>query len=269
MRVGHVWGVKSPAAAQAFAYKVHKLVQRYAGMSASASHPFRALWRGAAARTSGFDRGDKLIKDSAADTARREAIVEKLESDHVNMAASWVPADNPVKVHVVYHAVRDEATAHKILDGGFAALQRLDPGWYGRGVYFSHSLRYPCTVYGARDDDGYKTVLACLVATGNPYPVVPKEGPSRGWGDAGHPSDNVARPQSISNQPMATRHDAHVTYVKFEYDAGFDPHAPKPEGHLLPVKRREDLAEPWAHSEVVIADESQVLPVAILKVKNI
>lgn len=109
-----------------------------------------------------------------------------------------------------------------------------------------------------------KTVLACAVVMGNPYPVLPKEGPSGGWGDGQWP----ACPESITNQPAATRHDAHVTYVKFAYDAAFDPHGPKPTGHLLPVAQG-DLEQTWAVSEVVIPDESQVLPLAMLKVRNV
>ena len=260
MEVREVVTVKCPDAVRAFALKVHKLVQRYDGMATSASHPFHAAWT----RRGRFHRGDMEVNDTPAHTKHRHATLRKLQHDHVNMAASWVGAGSSVTVHIMYHAVQNEETARKILDGGFAALQTLDPGWYGRGVYLSHSLKYPCTVYGSADDDGVKTVLACAVVMGNPYPVLPKEGPSGGWEDGKWP----ACPESITNQPTATRHDAHVTYVKFAYDPAFDPHGPKPAGHLLPVEQG-DLGQPWAVSEVVIPDESQVLPLAMLKVKNV
>lgn len=59
--------------------------------------------------------------------------------------------------------------AESIITTGFAALGGLDPGWYGKGIYFTGSVRYALPYFGAQPSPA---VLFCYVITGNTYPVI-------------------------------------------------------------------------------------------------
>eukprot|EP01124_Arcella_intermedia_P010625 TRINITY_DN17145_c1_g1_i1.p1 TRINITY_DN17145_c1_g1~~TRINITY_DN17145_c1_g1_i1.p1 ORF type:complete len:633 (-),score=117.72 TRINITY_DN17145_c1_g1_i1:22-1920(-) len=61
-----------------------------------------------------------------------------------------------------------ETVAWKIAKTGFAPLQTLDAGFYGKGIYLSTSARY-ITPYFARSNK--PAILICLTLPGNPYPV--------------------------------------------------------------------------------------------------
>jgi len=59
--------------------------------------------------------------------------------------------------------------AWKIAQGGFAALSKIDAGFYGKGIYFSsHALYTLPYVVSAKEP----AILICLIIPGNPFPVI-------------------------------------------------------------------------------------------------
>uniref|UniRef100_A0A6B2KYQ1 Disease resistance R13L4/SHOC-2-like LRR domain-containing protein n=1 Tax=Arcella intermedia TaxID=1963864 RepID=A0A6B2KYQ1_9EUKA len=62
--------------------------------------------------------------------------------------------------------------AWQIASTGFASLSNLDPGFYGKGIYFSTSARYTLSYALIRKKP---TLLICLALPGNPFPVIDRE----------------------------------------------------------------------------------------------
>jgi len=67
----------------------------------------------------------------------------------------------------------DASIAWSIAAAGFAALAILDPGFYGKGIYFSSSAMYTLPYVASKT---HPAILICFTAPGNPYPVI--ENPS-------------------------------------------------------------------------------------------
>jgi hypothetical protein len=168
-------------------------------------------------------------------------------------------------VHTVFHACRNLEIAKAVASGGFAALSTLDAGYFGQGLYFSHSLEvgaldwlvdwcvnvHVCGVlraqyvvrhpdYGGVDGDGYKAVIVANLVYGNPYPVIASEGPHGAY--------------TLEGRPMVPKHDIHVTFVR--YCNG-----------CLPVPEAQWGADD-VYDEVMTTESASVLPVAILMVKR-
>lgn len=107
------------------------------------------------------------------------------EYPSMDLSGLGVTDTSTLRVQVVYHGVPDEATADRILNSGFAKLAALDKGFIGHGLYVSPDLPYALDHFATVDPrTGRKTVLACMVVYGNPFPVtepviesVEQEGP--------------------------------------------------------------------------------------------
>jgi len=62
----------------------------------------------------------------------------------------------------------DKKIANMILTNGFAALSKIDDGWYGKGIYFSSNAQYVIPYFATRKNPA---IMICLLLPGNPYPV--------------------------------------------------------------------------------------------------
>jgi len=63
----------------------------------------------------------------------------------------------------------DLEIAWKITRGGFVALQKLDSGYYGRGIYLTSSEWYTVQYFVSTPNP---CILICLVLPCNPFPVI-------------------------------------------------------------------------------------------------
>jgi hypothetical protein len=113
---------------------------------------FKAMWHDAT-----FKRGRHTLRQSADDIAERRAVMQRWRDAHACVLRRprrgthvppfigllgdvGDPACGVPRVHLVFHAVHSSDVAYKVFLQGFASLEKEDPGYFGRGVYFSHDL---------------------------------------------------------------------------------------------------------------------------------
>ncbi len=82
-----------------------------------------------------------------------------------NVTAEFLDRDFPnVRLMPVWHGTKSVA-ANSIVNGGFAALQSTDEGFFGKGLYFAAEPKYSYKVYG-------EVLLFCWVGFFSAYPVI-------------------------------------------------------------------------------------------------
>jgi len=122
-------------------------------------------------------------------------------------------------------------TAWKIVNSGFVALQKLDSGYYGKGIYLTSSAWYTIQYCSTA---AKPCIVICLVIPCNPYPVVESpKGPDKFVGKVimqGYQSHYVLT--TLKGSPITDRH----------YEKIYD--------------------------EMVIQGEEQVLPIFVLSVNK-
>jgi len=125
----------------------------------------------------------------------------------------------------------DASIAWKIAEGGFAALSTLDDGYYGKGIYFSTSAKYVIPYMGNKKRP---TILICYVVPGNIYPVTE------------HPTKSK---KPLMGHPLVNGYQSHYVLTTKK---GF----PLTEGDKeIPI-----------YDEIVIGQESQVVPLFLLRI---
>jgi len=125
----------------------------------------------------------------------------------------------------------EEMVAWKICGSGFATLSSLDAGWYGVGLYFTTSTDYALTYCAIKLDP---CILVTLVIPGNAYPV----------------TESKAGPNSLLGKPLTRGYHSHYVHTSRN-------------GEVL-EKFNENF-----HDELVVNQESQVLPIFLLVLDNI
>eukprot|EP00457_Paulinella_chromatophora_P000567 gb/GEZN01000567.1/.p1 GENE.gb/GEZN01000567.1/~~gb/GEZN01000567.1/.p1 ORF type:complete len:1268 (-),score=185.79 gb/GEZN01000567.1/:244-4047(-) len=145
-----------------------------------------------------------------------------------------------LKVQLMFHGCRADVVP-LILRGGFVALSKLDQGFFGKGIYLTHSLEYAIAYAQLADlkSKDVVTILVCAVVFGNPFPVI---GCDRVEG------------QGVANG----KYDSHVVAVKQELPGSSNFFTTQP------PQNPADAARNGCFSEVVIFDISQILPLASL-----
>jgi len=134
-------------------------------------------------------------------------------------------------VFVVAHAT-NLRKAKKIIVTGFASLSTLDAGWYGKGMYFSSSPIYTLPYcMGERDP----CIILCFLLPGNTFPVIEH-----------HNSDD-----SYMGVPITNGYQSHYIVTTRN---GFP-------------AREEDI-EYRKFDEIVIDQESQVVPIFLLEIES-
>uniref|UniRef100_A0A6B2L0J1 PARP catalytic domain-containing protein n=1 Tax=Arcella intermedia TaxID=1963864 RepID=A0A6B2L0J1_9EUKA len=128
----------------------------------------------------------------------------------------------------------DEEKAWKIAQNGFASLSILDDGFYGRGMYFTTSAAYTLQ-YIAKVLK--PTILICLIIPGNPFPVV----------------EDPSKPGTYRGSCISTGYQSHYCRTSF---LG------------LPYKEKDLTEKKKPYDEIVLNQESQVLPLFLLLISS-
>jgi len=133
----------------------------------------------------------------------------------------WNVSTTTTPIIPAFHGT-DMTVAEKICETGFAALSRLDAGWFGRGIYFSSYPQY-CIPYIT--DRQQPAVLVSYILPGNVYPVIEKH----------------SGPHSIEG-----------TAIK----SGFNSH------YVVTNKTGEAITQPDTETfnEIVVPQEAQIVP---------
>jgi len=127
----------------------------------------------------------------------------------------------------------DMSLAWKIAQGGFASLSTHDGGFYGKGIYFSTSAKYVIPYFGRKKSPA---ILICLTIPGNAYPVTEQ------------PNSN-----KIMGQPLKNGYNSHYAVTT---------------KRGLPFTKQAYENNETKYDEMVIGQESQVVPVFLLKIKK-
>eukprot|EP00759_Apiculatamorpha_spiralis_P021022 PhF_6_TR26142/c0_g1_i1/m.37028 len=153
-----------------------------------------------------------------------------------------------LKLLRVYHATTLDV-AKSILSGGFISFATLDPGYFGKGLYFSPDLEYVRNLYyeqkirkweekknnaspgGETFESCIPVILCCYVVVRHVFPVTSME---------------------YYGRPNRGGYDAHVVVVQNTTGMEYRP-TPPSEWNKKPT-----------FVEVVVFQSSQILPVAIL-----
>lgn len=227
--VGRVSFVEDRGAEMRFYTACEQLDRRFANLG-DPTNPFHPCWRDEV-----LPKFGKVHVQTPADVAWRSAVVDRVLAECPNWARGVL---ENVRVVVGFHAVKSAAVADQILRTGFAALAKLDPGYFGQGLYFTPDFEYAKNVYAG--DAG--CVILCALCFGNPFPVIE------------HPSS----PESMLGRPCMPRYDAHVAVVKREPGKGKACFVPAP-----PSSYEEEEAS-GVFSEIVLFDRGQILPLAVV-----
>jgi len=126
--------------------------------------------------------------------------------------------------------------AWKIAEEGFAALSTLDKGYFGKGIYFSTSAKY-VTQYLLSYYMKRPTILICLIIPGNVYPV----------------TESPNSEKSIMGHSLISGYQSHYAVTTNE---GF------------PFTKKDYEQEEPKYDEVVIGQESQVVPIFLLEMRK-
>ncbi|CAF1108879.1 unnamed protein product [Rotaria sordida] len=91
--------------------------------------------------------------------------------DYLQMLAQEVHHNRRVPIVRAWHGCR-RANLPKLLSDGFAALSKLDKGWYGTAMYLTSSAEY-----AAKYTDYGGCLIMCYVVLLNPFPVITDDAP--------------------------------------------------------------------------------------------
>eukprot|EP01124_Arcella_intermedia_P000727 TRINITY_DN10397_c1_g1_i1.p1 TRINITY_DN10397_c1_g1~~TRINITY_DN10397_c1_g1_i1.p1 ORF type:complete len:1129 (+),score=178.07 TRINITY_DN10397_c1_g1_i1:217-3387(+) len=141
----------------------------------------------------------------------------------------WNNSESPYVLPVV-HATSSKV-AWKIASSGFGKLSILDQGYYGKGMYFSTSALYAATYLKENP-----AILICFAIPGNPYPVIE------------HPESK----ESFYGKPIVNRYQSHYCLTTLN---GF------------PYTKDDEETKQDVFDELVVDQESQVVPLFLVKVK--
>jgi len=98
-----------------------------------------------------------------------------LEACYENLQARLAQASDLLQLEGVLPVAQGtkENSARRIAKNGFGTVAKLDPGWYGQGIYFSTRMRY-AKPFAREALDGNLTFVVGLAIPGNSFPVTVK-----------------------------------------------------------------------------------------------
>jgi len=108
-----------------------------------------------------------MTSETAQNKERRKWTRQVLD----NMIENF-PWNSDLRAHILpmIHGT-DYSIALKICNAGFAKLCQLDPGFYGKGIYFSSNLEYCVPYFSYR---AHPAFIITFVVPGNSYPIIEK-----------------------------------------------------------------------------------------------
>jgi len=121
--------------------------------------------------------------------------------------------------------------ALKIAESGFAALSILDAGFYGKGIYFSSYAIYTVPYVFSESDP---SMLICFILPGNPFPV-------------------IEHPRNFTGKPILQGYQCHYVVTM---KSG------------LPFTEEDFRKNQRNFNEIVLGDESQVVPIFLIKLNK-
>jgi len=121
--------------------------------------------------------------------------------------------------------------AQKIISTGFASLSTTDKGFYGKGIYFSSYAIYTIPYFMYHSDP---CILICYVLPGNPYPV----------------TENPRAQKNLEGEPLQSGYQSNFVITRKDG---------------LPFTET-DYDEHRKYDEIVITQESQVVPIFLVEV---
>jgi len=127
----------------------------------------------------------------------------------------------------------DLEIAWKITRGGFVALQKLDSGYYGRGIYLTSSAWYTVQYFVSTPSP---CVVICLVLPCNPYPVI----------------ESPKKESTLIGKDILEGYQSHYVITGI---------------NGLPIGTQ-DIPD-QTYDELVVQGEEQVLPIFVIKVDKV
>ena len=155
----------------------------------------------------------------------------------------------------------------QVLLGNFAVLQKLDAGYFGQGIYLTLDPEYAIAEYGRRVFGLTRVpLLVCVVVVGNMLPVMtlrsnPTPGVMRTLGRVAQVVESQNTPEGFLGKAIVGKADSHIARVAIDAAANGGDTDPLP---CLPAR----WAAVQSFSEIVVRDESQVLPLGYVVVDN-
>ena len=157
----------------------------------------------------------------------------------------------------------------QVLLGNFAVLQKLDAGYFGQGIYLTMDPEYAIAEYGRRVFGLTRVpLLVCVVVVGNTLPVMPlRSNPTPGVMRSHHDGrlaqvvESPHTPEGFLGKAIVGKADSHIARVANDAAANGGDTDPLP---CLPAR----WAAVQSFSEIVVRDESQVLPLGYVVVDN-
>jgi hypothetical protein len=153
----------------------------------------------------------------------------------------------------------------QVLLGNFAVLQTVDAGFFGQGIYLTTDPEYAIEEYG-RGVFGLARVplLVCVVVVGNYLPVTPSQlQPDRSvvcsHGLVVQVVESPHTPEGFLGKAIVGKADSHIVRVAKDPAANGGDTSPLP---CLPAR----WAAVQSFSEIVVRDESQILPLGYVVV---
>ena len=155
----------------------------------------------------------------------------------------------------------------QVLLGNFAVLQKLDAGYFGQGIYLTLDPEYAVEEYGRRVFGLTRVpLLVCVVVVGNTLPVMPLRSNSTpgvvcSHGRLAQVVESPHTPEGFLGKAIVGKADSHVVRVATDAAANGGDTDPLP---CLPAR----WAAVQSFSEIVVRDESQVLPLGYVVVDD-
>ena len=155
----------------------------------------------------------------------------------------------------------------QVLLGNFAVLQKLDAGYFGQGIYLTMDPEYAIEEYGRRVFGLTRVpLLVCVVVVGNMLPVMPLRsnptpGVMRSHGRVAQVVESPHTPEGFLGKAIVGKADSHIARVANDAAANGGDTDPLP---CLPAR----WAAVQSFSEIVVRDESQVLPLGYVVVDD-
>ena len=192
-------------------------------------------------------RDEAMAKGSARDQRERRAAYDRVfgADGYGSLCDASQGLARNTRVLLAFHATTSEEVAQAVLQGNFGNLQKLDDGYFGKGIYFTLDAEYAIEAYGRELFEQYDAVplLVSVIVVSGALPVI----------ELPDPSD----PTSYLGQPLVGGADSHVAVV-----------AKDDRGEFVPCPSAQWSSEGVStYTEFVLRHEAQVLPLGYMMVK--
>ena len=149
-----------------------------------------------------------------------------------------------------------ENAAYRIVTNGFGTTATLDDGYFGRGIYFTSSMKYAAK-YASSTKRG-KVFLLSLIITGNAFPVT--EHPFKQKPDGGI--------ECVTDENGKTKADPNSQgYLGKACRAGYQSHYTVVDSRNISTAfpfKEEKIDQAITSNEIVMFDSAQILPLFLI-----